>query len=152
MVGNHNGGRPGWLEHPIEARTACPSVPCMDRAPAAALETARAWILAAQARDVDRVLAHAVDLGGVHTFASGPDTNLTLDELVAHLRAHPPVPMDAVEVEGRCRGDVAWVFGTAQVRLPEGPPLAMRISTVLVDEGGWKVVHLHLSEGVAHEV
>ncbi|MFC7658242.1 hypothetical protein ACFQV8_20090 [Pseudonocardia benzenivorans] len=93
----------------------------MDRAPAAALETARAWILAAQARDVDRVLAHAVDLGGVHTFASGPDTNLTLDELVAHLRAHPPVPMDAVEVEGRCRGDVAWVFGTAQVRLPEGP-------------------------------
>jgi ketosteroid isomerase-like protein len=126
----------------------------MEHAAADVLDAARRWVLAAQARDANHVLAHSADLdpAGVHTFASGPDTDLTLHDLVEHMGAYPPILMEDIGLAGWVRGDVAWATGTAVVRLPDGEELAMRMTVVLVDDAGWKVAHFHLSEGVPHDV
>lgn len=125
----------------------------MYAAPDDVLDVARAWVVAAQARDVEHVRRHscAPAPSALHTFGSGP-ANLTLDELVEHLQSYPPIAIDDVELAGWTGGDVAWVAGTGRVHLSATDTLDVRVTVVLVHEDSWQVAHCHLSEAVQHDV
>ena len=54
--------------------------------------------------------------------------------------------------EGWVQGDVGWGAAKADVTLPEGPTVTMRITATLARRpGGWKIVQCHASVGAANE-
>ncbi|MFB7089166.1 nuclear transport factor 2 family protein [Streptomyces sp. NPDC056296] len=125
----------------------------MEKAPAELVDLARAWIAAGHARDVDLMerLSATPEGGAVFCVASSPDSNLTLRGLLDHLKEYPPCEPVGSNPSGFVEGDVAWLFDNPKILIPGEEGASIRITVVLrrtID--GWRVVHGHLSEGVAH--
>ncbi|MFC9249837.1 nuclear transport factor 2 family protein [Amycolatopsis thailandensis] len=125
----------------------------MEKAPAELIALAREWIAAGHARDTGLMerLSATPEEGAVFTVASSPDSNLTLQELLAHLREYPPCEPVGSDPRGYVEGDVAWLFDNPRILIPGEDGISLRITVVLVHTpDGWRVMHGHLSEGVAH--
>jgi ketosteroid isomerase-like protein len=124
-------------------------------APAEVVTLARDFLAAAVARDTDFIAAHAHDAEDARFFVIGspPNEHWTLPGMVAHLKDFPPTTFLRSEPSGWAVGDAAWVTDFAENELPDGEILQTRATVVLLRvEGMWKVVHIHLSEGVPHEL
>lgn len=127
----------------------------MESAPSEVTDVAREWLEAGHARDGVRLasLSWEVAPDALHTFASAPDSNLSLTELLSHLTEVIPCYLVDSAPTGFVTGDFAWVTDTPRVEIPGETVISLRVTVVLQRrEGVWKVVHGHLSEGVPHLV
>jgi hypothetical protein len=62
------------------------------------------------------------------------------------------IPIYAGDVQAFREGSVSWAADRPTFRMGEGREIPARISMVMHLEGdAWKIVHLHLSVGVANE-
>jgi SnoaL-like domain len=123
-------------------------------APPEVLELSSRWLRAHLNRDAEFIREHSAspDSSTIHTIASFP-LELTLDEFLERLQPSPTRLEVSSDPVGFVNGDVAWVIDLPKVHLPRDGVRQARQTTVLVNENGaWKVVHSHLSEGVAHDV
>ncbi|MGP4017845.1 nuclear transport factor 2 family protein [Saccharopolyspora sp. 5N708] len=126
----------------------------MATAPAEVVNLVKEWLAAGHHRDIEFITAHSwtEDENAVHTVASGPDGGLTLERLQGHLGEYEPREVVASNPQGFVHGDFAWVFDTPTIDLLDEGLIDARFTAVLRRiDGTWKVVHAHLSEGVAHE-
>ncbi|WP_033288664.1 nuclear transport factor 2 family protein [Amycolatopsis jejuensis] len=126
----------------------------MAPAPEEVLTLAKEWLAAGHRRDTEFIAAHSwtEDDNFVHTVASGPDSALSLGDFLQHLREYDPREVVLSNPRGFAYDDFAWVFDTPHIDLLDEGVLEARFTAVLRHvEGEWKVVHAHLSEGVAHQ-
>lgn len=121
-------------------------------APPEALTLSTQWLRAHLDRDAEFIRANAAtpDDAAVHTIGSFP-LEVTLAKFLDLLEASEPA---GVQIEshpfGFVRNDVAWLTDLPRLRMPSGETRQARQTIVMVkSEGAWKVVHSHLSEGVA---
>jgi hypothetical protein len=62
------------------------------------------------------------------------------------------VTLQARDPHGYSEGDMAWIVETPLFGFPDGSPIDIRLTTVLLkQEGKWKLVHGHFSVGVPDE-
>ncbi|MFC9840592.1 nuclear transport factor 2 family protein [Rhodococcus sp. NPDC127530] len=125
----------------------------MEHATPDVVTIARDLIAAGHARDGAKVasLSEPPDDTAIFTVSSAPDSNLTLQALLDHFNDYPPCALIGSQPAGYMYGDSAWVFDNPSVVVPGEGAISIRITVVLHKFAeGWKVVHAHLSEGVAH--
>jgi SnoaL-like domain len=123
-------------------------------APPHVLDLATRWLHAHLNRDAEFIRENSAspDSRKIHTIASFP-VELTLDEFLERLQASSARIEVSSDPFGFVAGEVSWVIDLPSVHLPGDVTRRARQTTVLVEEAGtWKVVHSHLSEGVAHDV
>lgn len=127
----------------------------MEAAQPEVLDVARNWIIRGHMRDGEYMANAAFPVPGstVHTIASAPDSNFTVDQLVSHLGDVVPCPVMTDEsAEGFVHGDMAWVYAFPKIDVKRDGVIDLRYTVVLYRvDGDWKVVHSHLSEGVPHQ-
>lgn len=139
---------------PAFADTAAPMVPVeIPAAPAGAdlTKLAVAFLDACVTRDADYVAANSIEdpVGSFSSFGSGAPKISDRIEFAEHLRPLKKVGWDGLDPKGWVSGNVAWFADVADGILPDGKKIPIRISLVMRNTGaGWKVVHVHVSEGV----
>lgn len=111
------------------------------------------WIRAGHARNGPLLasLSQEVHPDAVFTVASAKDANLTLQQLLGHLKDVIPCPVTNSNPAGYMEGELAWIVDNPSVDIPGAGKVSIRITVILHRSAGeWKVVHGHLSEGVDH--
>lgn len=100
--------------------------------------------------DLVDVTAYEDDEASFTCFHTSPKApNEDIKSLSDYLRTAPIADAYNFNSEGWYIGDFAWVIGTLLGHCPDGADLDVRHTTILRHiNGEWKVVHLHLSEGV----
>ena len=117
------------------------------------LEIARRFIIEGHARNTAAVaaVAYTPESSAPFTIAGSPGPALTLEELLAHLGEYPPCETSGMNPRGYMSEHFAYVVDNFQVAVPGEGSIDVRTTVVLVRHpDAWKVVHAHVSEGVAH--
>lgn len=116
-----------------------------------AMAVAMAFLESCVTRDADYVADHSIEdpEGSFSAFGSGEAKISNRIEFADHLRYLKKVSWEDLNPTGFMYGDVAWFADVAYGVLPDGKKLPIRMSLVMRNtDDGWKVVHVHVSEGV----
>lgn len=127
----------------------------MTPAPDDVIALGRDFLLACVARDADFIVKHSHDTPGEPFLVIGtpPGEHWTVEMMVEHLGPMPPTTFVNLQPTGHVYGDTAWLTAFTDLDLPNGMRLQTRATIILLrSEGEWRVVHIHLSEGVEREL